>query len=53
VADYEKDINKHYLLGRYGEPVEVARTIVFLLSDASSFITGQSIMVDGGISLLH
>lgn len=53
VDDYEKDINKHYLLGRYGEPVEVARTIVFLLSDASSFITGQSIMVDGGISLLH
>ncbi len=53
VADYEVDIQKHYLLGRYGEPEEVARTIVFLLSDASSFITGESIMVDGGVSVIH
>ena len=51
--DYQKDIEKHYLLGRYGEPEEVARTIVFLLSDASSFITGMSIMVDGGYSVAH
>ena len=51
--DYKKDIEKHYLLGRYGEPEEVARTIIFLLSDASSFITGVSIMVDGGVSVIH
>lgn len=51
--DYKADIEKHYLLGRYGEPEEVARTIVFLLSDASSFITGVSIMVDGGVSVIH
>ncbi len=51
--DYKKDIEKHYLLGRYGEADEVAHTIIFLLSDASSFITGMSIMVDGGYSVAH
>lgn len=51
--DYKADIEKHYLLGRYGEPEEVARTIIFLLSDASSFITGVSIMIDGGYSVSH
>lgn len=50
--DYEKDAEK-YLLKRYGKPEEVARTIVFLLSDASSFITGTSIIVDGGASTNH
>ena len=51
--DYKNDIAEHYLLGRYGEPEEVAHTIIFLLSDAYSFITGVSIMVDGGVSLVH
>lgn len=47
-ADAEK-----YLLKRYGQPVEVARTTAFLLSDASSFITGASIVVDGGYIVNH
>ncbi len=50
---YQKDIDAHYLLGRYGEPEEVALTTCFLLSDASSFITGTSILVDGGVSVNH
>ena len=36
---------------RYGTPEEVANAIIFLSSDASSFITGQCIAVDGGFSV--
>lgn len=37
-------------LGRPGNPEEVARAIVFLLSDAASFISGVNLPVDGGFS---
>jgi NAD(P)-dependent dehydrogenase (short-subunit alcohol dehydrogenase family) len=36
------------LLGRIGEPREVARAILFLASDEASFITGAHLLVDGG-----
>jgi 3-oxoacyl-[acyl-carrier protein] reductase len=38
-------------LMRFGRDCEVASTIVFLLSEASSYITGQSIIIDGGLSI--
>lgn len=50
--DIAKDTEK-YLLKRYGEPEEVAKATVFLLSDASSYITGTSIIVDGGYTVNH
>lgn len=50
--DIEKD-KKSYLMNRYGIPKEVAYAIAFLLSDASSFITGQSLTIDGGFSINH
>ncbi|RYL91544.1 SDR family oxidoreductase [Sporolactobacillus sp. THM7-4] len=36
-------------LGRYGTPDEFARVAAFLLSDASSYVTGSSVLVDGGL----
>jgi NAD(P)-dependent dehydrogenase (short-subunit alcohol dehydrogenase family) len=35
-------------IGRYGEPAEVAAAIVWLCSDAASFVTGTAMPVDGG-----
>jgi NAD(P)-dependent dehydrogenase (short-subunit alcohol dehydrogenase family) len=37
-------------IGRFGRPREVAEAILFLASDASSFITGESLKVDGGFT---
>lgn len=50
--DMAKDADK-YLLKRYGEPEEVAHVHAFLLSDASSYVTGTSIIVDGGYTVNH
>jgi 3-oxoacyl-[acyl-carrier protein] reductase len=38
-------------LGRFGTPEDVAKIALFLLSDAASYVTGQTILVDGGMSL--
>jgi NAD(P)-dependent dehydrogenase (short-subunit alcohol dehydrogenase family) len=46
--DYEREESK-YPLG-YGEPEDVAHAAVFLLSDASKWITGTSLVLDGGRS---
>ncbi len=40
-------------LGRYGEPAEIAALAAFLASDEASYINGQAIAVDGGLSSTH
>lgn len=44
---FEDDLKKRQIMG-IGEPEDVAGAVAFLLSDASKFITGTSIIVDGG-----
>ena len=39
-------------LGRIGSPEEIARAIIFLLDPKNSWITGQIIAVDGGLSTI-
>ena len=41
---------ENYPLKRFGEPDDVANAIIYLLSDASSWVTGTSIVVDGGLT---
>jgi len=49
--DYIAEQTKRIITGRWGEPAELAAALVFLASDAASYITGQTLVVDGGITL--
>jgi len=45
-----RDVNAKHLLGRIAETKDIANAAVFLASEESSFITGQTIVVDGGLT---
>lgn len=47
-----KEDEKRYPLKRYGETSDVSNGIIYLLSDASSWVTGHALVIDGGISLV-
>jgi 3-oxoacyl-[acyl-carrier protein] reductase len=48
-----KYANRHVALRRYGEPEEVAHMTVSLCMPAMSFVTGATIVVDGGMTIRH
>ena len=47
---HEKD-KENYPLGRYGKPEDVALATIYLLSDASAWMTGTALKIDGGLTL--
>lgn len=49
--DLEREL-KHYPLRRYGKPEEIAYAAIYLLSDASQWVTGSNLLIDGGFTLL-
>jgi 3-oxoacyl-[acyl-carrier protein] reductase len=48
--EIKKTSKDRVLLKRFGTPWEVAEAVVFLVSDAASYIIGQTIVVDGGLT---
>ena len=47
--DLKEGATKQIALGRFGKPEEIAGVVAFLASDDASFITGQTIVADGGM----
>ena len=42
---------QRHVIGRFGQPQEIANAVLWLLSDASSFVTGSAMLVDGGYAI--
>ena len=51
-VDQLEEDKKRYPLKRFGQPHEVAHAAIYLLSDASSWVTGSNLLIDGGYTLL-
>ena len=51
-AEREKAIFRHTPMNRYGNPNELVGAVIWLASDAASFVTGAEIVIDGGFSAM-
>ena len=52
IAEDDRSIDPKQLLGRLGLPEEIARAAVYLASDASAFMTGSDLLIDGGYTAI-
>ncbi len=50
-VDHETEAAAAYPLGRLGEPADIGAAVAFLACDDASWITGQTLVIDGGLSL--
>ena len=53
MPDFKKDVERETKIGRFGKPEEIAGAAYFLASDDASFVTGHSLVVDGGYTAGH
>ncbi len=49
--EYWEAVTQRIVLGRHGDPRDLAATLVWLVSPAASYVVGQTIVVDGGLTL--
>jgi NAD(P)-dependent dehydrogenase (short-subunit alcohol dehydrogenase family) len=51
-AKFRQEVEQRQILGRIGTPEDIGEAVAFLASDASSYVTGSTIMVDNGMTAL-
>ena len=51
-GDFMERLRARTLLKRFGHPRDLMGALIFLTSDASSYITGQNIIIDGGLTVI-
>lgn len=50
--DYRRGVEEKTPMGRFGQPGEVAEAVFFMVSDKASFVNGETLVVDGGLSIV-
>lgn len=50
-AEFDAMMGQRTPLRRWGKPEEMAGAIVYLASDAAAYLTGQTIVIDGGLTI--